>query len=162
MLYSTLEELTYEELEQYTYEQLESIPFSTDLSSEQKKVYMVEIFKPNFDYRSSTQVSDIEIEIDYLSITKNKIQMVEIEAVTGDYIRISTSEDEIDGVLKGSDIWVDGQGWMDRAHTRARYFQAKFEKMQREANKAAKPARKKLSKIVASKEIEVDAGSKQE
>lgn len=100
MLYSTLEELTYEELEQYTYEQLESAPLNIG-SSEQKKVYMVEIFKPNFDYRSSTQVSDIDIEIDYLSITKNKIQMVEIEAVAGDYIRISTTENEIDGIITG-------------------------------------------------------------
>lgn len=53
------------------------------------KVYNVEIFSPLFVYRSSMQVSNIEIEIDYIATAKNKIELPRIDVLEGDYIRIN-------------------------------------------------------------------------
>lgn len=65
------------------------------------KVYNIEIFQSDFTYRSSTQISDIQIEMDYLDIQKNKIKTKGVVAFAGDYIRISTNEVEIDGIITG-------------------------------------------------------------
>jgi hypothetical protein len=52
------------------------------------KVYNVEIFTNQFDYRSSAQISQLELEVDYLTIAKNKIRLPSIIAFAGDYIQI--------------------------------------------------------------------------
>jgi ATP-dependent protease ClpP protease subunit len=49
------------------------------------------------------------------------------------------TEEELEGMIKGCDIWVDAQGWVDRWNRRNDYFKAKVE----EANKPAKKPRKK-------------------
>lgn len=101
MLYSQLEQMTYEELQNYTYAQLQTVIVNKPLyvPTDKKNIYMVEIFQPDFTYRSSTQVSDIGIEIDYLSLVKNKIKLNNVVAFIGDYIRISTKDIEVDGII---------------------------------------------------------------
>ena len=101
MTIETMESLTWEELEMYSYEELTQNTQQNN-SYVQKKIYLIEIFEPDFTYRSSMQVSDIDLEIDYLSLVKNKIKLNNIVAYAGDYIRISTSEIEIDGIITGT------------------------------------------------------------
>lgn len=64
-------------------------------------LYKVEIFKPDFSFRSSTQVQDITYEFDYLSLSNNKIKLQNIFAERGDYIRITKGVRKIFGVIKG-------------------------------------------------------------
>lgn len=64
-------------------------------------LYNVEIFKPDFSYRSSTQAQDITYEFDYLSLSNNKIRLQNISAERGDYIRIAKGARKIYGVIKG-------------------------------------------------------------
>lgn len=66
-----------------------------------KTIYTVEIFKSDFTYRSNMQTSDLNIELDYLDISKNKVKIKTIKAYEGDYIRISTDEIELDGIITG-------------------------------------------------------------
>lgn len=49
------------------------------------------------------------------------------------------TEEEIDGMLKGQDLWLDADGWMARWNMRNAYFKAKHEA----ATKPAKKPRKK-------------------
>ena len=67
-----------------------------------KTIYSVEIFESDFTYRDSIQMSDVRIELDYLDISKNKITVKKIKAYEGDYIRISTSDIELDGIITGT------------------------------------------------------------
>lgn len=64
-------------------------------------LYNVEIFKPDFTYRSSFQTADISYEYDYLSLTNNKIKLLKIQAERGDYIRISNGNKHICGIVDG-------------------------------------------------------------
>ena len=64
-------------------------------------LYNVEIFRPDFSFRSSTQVQDITYEFDYLSLSNNKIKLQNISAERGDYIRITKGARKIFGVIKG-------------------------------------------------------------
>lgn len=66
---------------------------------ERNSMYIIELFQPDFTYRSSMQIENIDLEIDYLDIVKNKIKIPIIQAQIGDYIRISTSDIEIDGIV---------------------------------------------------------------
>lgn len=66
-----------------------------------KTIYSVEIFKPDFEYVDSIQMSDLSISLDYLDISKNRIIVKKIDCSEGDYIRISTGELELDGIVTG-------------------------------------------------------------
>ena len=70
-------------------------------STPSKTIYTVEIFESDFTYRSSMQTSDLSIELDYLDVSKNKIKIKTIKAYEGDYIRISTADIELDGIVTG-------------------------------------------------------------
>jgi ATP-dependent protease ClpP protease subunit len=39
------------------------------------------------------------------------------------------SPKELEDMLEGKDIWLDAQGWVERAEKRAHHFKAKYEKM---------------------------------
>ena len=62
------------------------------------------------------------------------------------------TEQEIDEVLEGKDIWLDAQQWCDRAMIRRDYFQSKWEKMEKEAIKASRP--KRVKKPVVKKVVD--------
>lgn len=64
-------------------------------------LYNVEIFKPDYSYRSSAQIQDISYEYDYLSITNNKIKLQDVDVSRGDYIRITKGSRKIFGIVKG-------------------------------------------------------------
>lgn len=55
---------------------------------------------------------------------------------------------EIDEVLEGKDIWLDAESWCNRAIARMEYFQAKYMKMEKEAQKASRPKRVKTKPAV--------------
>lgn len=63
------------------------------------RLYNVEIFDPSLSYRSSTQVSDFEYSFDYLDIEKNDIKSKNIDAVKGDFVRITANDFEICGII---------------------------------------------------------------
>ena len=59
------------------------------------------------------------------------------------------SDKEIEEVLEGKDIWLDGEGWCSRALARMQYFQSKIDNFKKEAQKASrKPRIKKTPKPV--------------
>ena len=64
-------------------------------------LYNVEIFRPDYTYRSSFQMTDVSYEYDYLSLSSNKIKLLKIQAERGDYIRISKGEQRICGIIEG-------------------------------------------------------------
>lgn len=64
-------------------------------------LYNIEIFQPDFTYRDSCQTNDIEYEYDYLSISKNKIKLLNIKAEKGDYIRIFRNKMTLFGIIEG-------------------------------------------------------------
>lgn len=66
--------------------------------------YNVEIFTPDIVYRDSIQIKELDCEIDYLDVVKNKIEFGKrkIEAQKGDYIRIRNRSFEVLGIV--SDI----------------------------------------------------------
>lgn len=64
-------------------------------------LYNVEIFKPDYSYRSSEQVNEISYEFDYLSIQKNKIKLQNAMAVRGDFLRITKGSRKIFGIITG-------------------------------------------------------------
>lgn len=49
--------------------------------------YNIEIFTPDFSYRSSNQTTETEVDIDYLAISNSKVVLPDIRASEGDYIR---------------------------------------------------------------------------
>lgn len=51
------------------------------------------------------------------------------------------TEQEIDGVIRGDNLWIDAQGWMDRVTYRNEYFKAKEEA---ERKPPRKPRKKKV------------------
>lgn len=53
---------------------------------------------------------------------------------------------ELNDMLEGKDIWLDAQGWVERAERRAIHFKAKYEKMLKDQNK--KPRAKKAAPVV--------------
>lgn len=53
------------------------------------------------------------------------------------------TEQEIDEVLEGKDIWLDAQSWCDRAVSRIEYYQEKIEQMIKPAKVPRKPRIKK-------------------
>lgn len=48
------------------------------------------------------------------------------------------SPQEFDGVMRGDQIWLDGDGWMTRAQARSDYFKAKYEAAQKPQRKNRK------------------------
>jgi len=46
------------------------------------------------------------------------------------------SEKEIEDMINGKDIWLDANGWLDRATARSEYFKAKYEAFQAEEEAA--------------------------
>lgn len=64
-------------------------------------VYNVELFTPDISYRDSAQIREVDCEIDYLDVVKNKIDFGKrkIKAEKGDYIRIKSRELEILGIV---------------------------------------------------------------
>ena len=68
------------------------------------KVYKIEIFTPELQYRSSCQIRKVEYSYDYLDIEKNKILIPEIIAEKYDYIRIKRGTEEYCGII--SDVIV--------------------------------------------------------
>lgn len=75
---------------------------------EETVVYAVEIFQPDFTYRSNIIVADIDVELDYLDISKNKIQLKQLAAFEGDYIRIYSSDMTINGIITSTVTDSDG------------------------------------------------------
>lgn len=64
------------------------------------KLYNVELFSPEFDYRSSAQVDAIEHVFDYMDVEKAKIKVPgQINAKKGDWIHITRGTFEADGIL---------------------------------------------------------------
>lgn len=64
------------------------------------RLYNVEIFSPDFSYRSSAQVDAIEHGFDYLDVEKEKIKIPGwIDARRGDWIRISKDRFEANGII---------------------------------------------------------------
>ena len=68
--------------------------------------YNVEIFRPDFEYRSSAQGDVIEHEFDYMDITKAKVEIPggNIVADKGDWIHLSRKNFAADGII--SDVKV--------------------------------------------------------
>lgn len=64
-------------------------------------LYNVEIFLPDFTYKSSCQTSNAPYSSDYLNIEKNKIELTSINAGKGDYIRIKSPEFYACGIVTG-------------------------------------------------------------
>lgn len=66
------------------------------------------------------------------------------------------SDEEMEDVLKGRDLWLDGKGWMERAQKRSNYFRAKMEAMMQAEDEAiiaeieadSKPVKKPRKKAV--------------
>lgn len=62
---------------------------------------------------------------------------------------------EIEGVLRGDNLWLDAQGWCDRAIKRLQHFQNKWENAQKAAVKATrKPRIKKALDKTSDKPVE--------
>jgi len=68
------------------------------------KVYNVELFSQTFEYLSSTQVKEIDIDFDYLDVVKNKISAPNIVADIGGYIRISHDNITVNGIVTNIEI----------------------------------------------------------
>lgn len=67
------------------------------------KVYNVEIFDKNIDYKDSVQITEFAYQYDYLDIDKSKVTVPAVKASKGDYIRITSQEGtEYNGII--SDI----------------------------------------------------------
>jgi len=74
------------------------------------------------------------------------------------------SESEIQDVLDGKDIWLDANGWLDRATARSEYFKAKYEAFQAEEDAAeleevpvavvAKKPRKRKTLAIVNKDVD--------
>lgn len=56
------------------------------------RLYNLEIFNRNLEYKSSFQVSEIKYNMDYLAIGNSNVKVKKIEAEEGDYIRITGPE----------------------------------------------------------------------
>lgn len=54
------------------------------------------------------------------------------------------TEDEVADMVKGADIWLDADGWMQRAQARQAYFKAKEEEMMKPPKKPRKPKLKEV------------------
>lgn len=68
------------------------------------KVYNIELFSQTFEYLSSTQVKEIDIDFDYLDVVKNKISAPNIVANIGGYIRISHGNIVVSGIVTNIEI----------------------------------------------------------
>lgn len=68
------------------------------------KVYNIEFFSQTFNYLSSTQVPEIDVELDYLDIVKNKISAPDIVADIGGYIKISNGDVNLTGIVTNIEI----------------------------------------------------------
>lgn len=64
-------------------------------------IYNIEIFGRDWSYKSSSQVSDVAYEYDYLSLSKNKIKLQRVKAGRGDFIRITKGKSAILGIITG-------------------------------------------------------------
>lgn len=52
------------------------------------------------------------------------------------------SESEFESMWKGEQIWLDAEGWMERAEQRNEFFKAEMEKFNKAVAKLSKPVRK--------------------
>jgi ATP-dependent protease ClpP protease subunit len=92
-------------------------------------------------------------------------QLKRMEAYLRRHYEFFLEEDEINSLLKGQDILLDAQGWVDRAQGRINKMQAKMAEMQNAARKASRPKRVKKAtpKTVADKSAKpVDTSDKPE
>lgn len=64
------------------------------------KVFNVEIFDRSFTLKGHTNTEDIQFDEDYLSPDKNEVTVLNINAGIGDYIRISSGEEEYFGIIE--------------------------------------------------------------
>lgn len=64
------------------------------------RLYNVELFSPDFEYRSSAQVDAIEHAFDYMDVEKARIELPgQIKVQKGDWIHIQRSGFEANGIL---------------------------------------------------------------
>ena len=65
-------------------------------------LFNIEIFNDHFEYISSYQLQNVEgYEYDYISYSKSKLQIPEITAAKGDYVRITSTNLNIVGIVNG-------------------------------------------------------------
>lgn len=65
-------------------------------------LYNIEIFSDHFEYISSYQLQNVEgYEYDYISYSKSKLEIPEIAASKGDYVRITSKDLNIVGIVNG-------------------------------------------------------------
>ena len=65
-------------------------------------LYYIEIFNDHFEYISSYQLQNVEgYEYDYISYSKSKLEIPEITASKGDYVRITSKDLNIVGIVNG-------------------------------------------------------------
>ena len=64
------------------------------------KVYNVEVFNRAFTLKGHTNTEDVQYSEDYLSPDKNEVTVLNIDAGVGDYIRISSDEEEYFGIIE--------------------------------------------------------------
>ncbi|MBT9646553.1 hypothetical protein GPK69_12095, partial [Roseburia inulinivorans] len=65
-------------------------------------LYNIEIFNDHFEYISSYQLQNVEgYEYDYISYSKSKLEIPEITASKGDYVRITSKDLNIVGIVNG-------------------------------------------------------------
>lgn len=57
------------------------------------------------------------------------------------------SEEEFDGMMRGDNLWLDAQQWLERSELRNEWYKKETEKILKAAEKANKPVRKPRKKL---------------
>jgi ATP-dependent protease ClpP protease subunit len=76
-------------------------------------------------------------------VSKSKFDSEFLPRIIREYYEGFLTEDEIQGVIRGDNIWLDAQQWMNRCNNRNQYFIAK----ELEKNAPPKKSRSKKTKV---------------